>query len=645
MSSEFPAERRRELLDDFYAECDELLTAMREGLTSWQSGNGGSRPDSATLEELFRHAHTMKGISAIAGLRLSEELAHGMEDVLRAISKRQLDPTPAIAAALEDGIQRLESIIAAHRQERTLPSAQDLLDTYRGFRPAAPGISTPSPAAPGSPALPRSGAGTMTAVATFVPSKELDERGINVSAIRQRLSQLGPIVQATPIILGPGSIRFEFTVAISAPPDDTAAWTADGVVWEVRGPAAEPASDAGTGDALSLTPSHIIRVDLARLDDLMRITGELVIHRSRLEDLLRQIERPPEGLKETSVALGRSLREMRQAVTRVRMVPIAEIFTRMPYVVRDLMRDSPKKVHVVLDGGQTEIDKFLVERLKEPLLHLVRNAFAHGIENPTVRAAAGKPAEATLRLHAASDGDSVVIRVADDGAGIDADAVATRAAKQGVRLPRVLDAPGLLELLCTRGFSTRDEADLASGRGVGMAVVADCVREHGGTLSLDTALGRGTTFTLRLPLSLSIADAIVVAVGAERCCVPMGSVSEIFQVPADRLRLINREEFVPYRDGLLPLRRLRALFRQAPADAGTLTILVVTTARGSAGLAVDRVIAQREIVVRPLSDPLLRVPGLAGATELGDGRPLLILDPAPLTEGAVRPAGFVPSLS
>jgi two-component system chemotaxis sensor kinase CheA len=635
MASEIPAERRRALLDDFYAECDELLTAMREGLAAWLAA-GDVAPAAVVLEDLFRHAHTLKGNSAIAGLRTAEELAHGMEDVLRSISKNQLVPDRAIAEALEAGTQRLEQIVGAHRHGRTAPEIGDLLEHYRQMlgaaRPANPSFPVPE-AAP----APSTSTDPVGSIAIFVPSKELDARGINVSTVRQKISGLGRIVQAAPRILGPGAMQFEFKVAAPVP-DDAANWAADGVTWQAAGVVGETVSPPeGASDALTLTPSHIIRVDLARLDDLMRITGELVIHRSRLEDIFRQIEHAPEGLKEASLALGRSLREMRTAITQARLVPIAEIFTRMPYVVRDLMRESTKKVRVVLEGGQTEIDKFLVERLKEPLLHLVRNAFAHGIELPATRLAAGKPEEATLRLQAESDGDSVVIRVSDDGAGIDVDDVATRALRQGLTLPPTLDARGLLELICTRGFSTREEADLASGRGVGMAVVADSVRRHGGTLGLETTLGRGTVFTLRLPLSLSIADAIIVAVGSERCAIPMGAVNEIIQVPAERLRTINREEIVPYRDGLLPVRRLRNLFRQAPDAPDPLTILVVASERGAAGLVVDRVLAQREIVVRPLTDPLLRLRGVTGATELGDGRPLLILDPAPFTDGAVRP--------
>ena len=390
-------------------------------------------------------------------------------------------------------------------------------------------------------------------------------------------------------------------------------------------------------ETLSLTPSHIVRVDLARLDDLMRIVGEMVIHRSRLEERIHQVGGEQPGLKEVNLSLSRSLREMREAITRVRMVPIGELFARMPFVVRDLGRDSGKKAKVTLLGVQTEVDKFLVERLKEPLLHLVRNAFSHGIESTADRVAAGKPAEAVITLQAASAGEFVLITVGDDGRGIDTAAVGRRAVALGLTVPAELGNEAVLGILCAPGFSTREEADRASGRGVGMAVVANTIRELGGTLTLETSLGQGTEFTLKVPLSLSIADAITVGVGSQICAVPQNAVDEIIQLPAAQRRTISQSEVVPYRDGLLPLVRLASMFGGGKPTGDKLTILVVSSDRGAVGLVVDRVLSQREIVIRPLADPLLRVRGISGATELGDGRPILILNPAALTEGVTRP--------
>jgi two-component system chemotaxis sensor kinase CheA len=234
-------------------------------------------------------------------------------------------------------------------------------------------------------------------------------------------------------------------------------------------------------------------------------------------------------------------------------------------------------------------------------------------------------------------GESVLIQIMDDGRGVDRPAVADRARRLGLNVPEEVDDRALLEILSSSGFSTRDEADRAAGRGVGMAVVANTVRELGGTVTLETELGHGTTFKLRLPLTLSISDAIIVSIGDEICAVPQGLVDEVVQIPAGEARGIKQTEVVPYRDGLLPLVRLRSLFGLGPSSREIMTILVVSSERGATGVVVDGVRARREVVVRPLADPLVRVAGITGATELGDGRPILILDPGALTSGVVRP--------
>jgi two-component system chemotaxis sensor kinase CheA len=344
-----------------------------------------------------------------------------------------------------------------------------------------------------------------------------------------------------------------------------------------------------------------------------------------------------EELDEVNSSFARSLRDLREGIMRVRLVPVAEIFSRMPFVVRDLARETGRKVRLNLSGQQTEIDKFLVERLKDPLLHLVRNSVSHGIESADERLAEGKPADATISLSASTVGDHVLIEVADDGRGVDPQHVAKRASAQGLRVPEVLDSAAVLNLLCEPGFSTRDEVDRASGRGVGMAVVNNVVRELGGTLAMQSEVGRGTRFILRLPLTLAIAEAFIVASGDQTFAVPQSFVQEILQMTADQVHRVNRTELLPYRDSVLPLFRLSSLLRAEPATRLRSLVLVLGSERGSVGLVVDQVHGQREIVVRSIRDPLVKVPGVAGATELGDGKPVLILDAAALTEGVVRP--------
>jgi two-component system chemotaxis sensor kinase CheA len=318
-------------------------------------------------------------------------------------------------------------------------------------------------------------------------------------------------------------------------------------------------------------------------------------------------------------------------------VPIAEIFSRLPFVVRDLARETEKKVQIAIEGQNTEIDKYVVERLKEPLLHLVRNAVSHGIETPAERARAGKPAEATLLLRASTSGQSVVIEVRDDGRGVDAGKVAARAADLGIGMSPTPSDAEVLGVISRPGFSTRVEADRAAGRGVGMAVVHRTVRELSGSLSLESERGQWTRFTLRLPLTLSIAETFLVSAADQICAVPQAFVEEVMQFSEADVRAIDGMEVISYRDGILPLIRLRRMFGAEPFSSAQLPLLVLGSERGLCGLVVDRIHGQREVVVRAMNDPLLQVHGVSGATELGDGRPVLILDAVALSSGAVRP--------
>jgi two-component system chemotaxis sensor kinase CheA len=385
-----------------------------------------------------------------------------------------------------------------------------------------------------------------------------------------------------------------------------------------------------------LAPSNVVRVDLARLDELMRLIGELVTSRARLDESLKHLRQhvaPAEwrALQETSQAMSRQLRDLREGVMRVRMVQVGEIFERMRFVVRDLTRESGKEIRLDLRGQETEIDKFLVERMTDPLLHLVRNAVSHGLETVEERAALGKPPAGRITLRAATSGENVLIEIADDGRGIEAERVAARARERGlISGDARLDEALMLKLICAPGFSTRDEADRASGRGVGMDVVCSTVEELGGTLTMATEKDRGTRFTIELPLTLAIADALIASVGGQRFAFPQAVVREVIEVEASAVRVLENNEIVSYRGGVLPLVRLARLFGLEETTGRAFHVFVIGGGANAVGLAVDRAVGQREVVVRGLNDPLVKVAGVAGATDLGDGRVVLILDVAAL---------------
>jgi two-component system chemotaxis sensor kinase CheA len=660
-----------QFLDDYFAECDEHLTLVRRHLLALEEQIGQPVVEPSSLDELFRSFHTLKGISAMVGLGEAEQLAHHMESYLRVL--RQAD-----APLGEDGIEALmagttvlEQVINAFRKKETATGVDATVARLRALvsepasRPELPapaggvddGIADNGSERTHTPDAARLSEDVRKLRFEFVPTPALSERGVNVNSVRARLQEIGELLQATPHVREQGGIVFEFIVATGVEETLFAGWHEDNLTYTPveeaeAGETRPPTSPAQTGSASDPdgadasgspapaasmhAPSNVVRVDLARLDELMRLIGELVTSRARLDDSLKQLKRsvPPaewRALQETSQAMARQLRDLREGVMRVRMVQVGEIFERMKFVVRDLARESGKHVKLELLGQETEIDKFLVERMMGPLLHLVRNAVSHGLETVGERVAQGKPPEGRITLRAATVGDNVLIEIADDGRGIDAERVAARARARGLIAGDVkLDEALLLKLICTPGFSTRDEADRASGRGVGMDVVGRTIEELGGTLALATEKHRGTHFTIELPLTLAIADALIGSVGGHRFALPQSAVREVIEVEASAIRVLENNEIVPYRGGVLPLVRLARLFGLEEKGGRASHVFVIGSGANALGLAVDRIIGQREIVVRGMNDPLVKVRGVAGATDLGDGRVVLILDVAAL---------------
>jgi two-component system chemotaxis sensor kinase CheA len=630
-----------DLLPDYVAECDEHLTAAGRVLLAVEPAP--DRIGGEQLDELFRAFHTIKGLSGMMGVGDAERLAHGLESYLGAIRKGQIGLTATGVDVLIDAVRILEGVVAARRDQRPGPDVEAVIGRAAGLVPdrqRSPAATLPMPSGAG-PAVEGERPSRLEAAlregqriwrVTFTPSSDLAGRGITVSTVRDRLRTTAEIVLAEPRAVPGEGITFVFLVAAKAA-DFPAVVGGEGLIVEPH--ATPPIPSADRADASPLTPANLVRVDLARLDELMRTVGELIITRARLDvGLGRATAALPAGerreLAETTLVLERQLRALRDGVMRVRLVPVRDVFARMRFVVRDLARETGKAVALDFVGGDTEIDKFVVERLADPLLHLVRNAVSHGLESPADRAAAGKPERGRIDLRATAAAGAVVVEVEDDGRGIDPERIFAHARAAGL-VPdgAPADPNAVLDLICAPGLSTRQTADRASGRGVGMDVVRRAVEDLGGDLALETRPGRGTRFTARLPLTLAIADALIVAVGGQTYAVPQAAVREVVPVGAASTTALENNELLRHASGVLPLLRLHDLFG-TPRPTGDFTALVVGDGRRAVALAADRVLGLREIVVRPLADPLAQAPGFAGATELGDGRAVLILDTAGL---------------
>jgi two-component system chemotaxis sensor kinase CheA len=371
-----------------------------------------------------------------------------------------------------------------------------------------------------------------------------------------------------------------------------------------------------------------VRIDLARLDTLMNLAGELTIARGRLLQLTAG--NPDAALDETVQQLAALVGELQREVTASRMVPVGQVFDRFPRMVRDVARTLGKDVAFTIEGREIELDRSLIDELGEPVVHLLRNAVDHGLEGAAERVAAGKPAQGTLVLSAVRDRAAALVRVSDDGRGIDRQRVLERARAAGLVAPhvRALDDADLLRCIAHPGFSTKDAVTGVSGRGVGVDAVVTNVRALGGTVELHTEAGAGTTITLRLPLTLAIVRALLARAGGEQYALPVTHVRETLAWGPDVVRQVNGREMLVLRDQTMPLLDLRDVVRlEAPRVEGAgREIVVIERGERQAGLVVDQLVGQDDIVVKPFDAARDALGCFSGATILPDGAPALIMD-------------------
>jgi two-component system, chemotaxis family, sensor kinase CheA len=634
-------------LTEYFAECEEHLILVRRGLLALEGTVGDSRPKTSLTEELFRSFHSLKGLAGMVEDRDGEFLAHEMESYLRALREGDVRLTTHGVETLIEGTRTLEATIAARHAQQSPPDPTRTLASLRALVGHVPveGRRLTLPTEDAAPALP-------SWECVFTPSPELIARGVNVDLVRSRLRAAGEIINATPLVGEQGAVAFRFLVAGDIPGELVEAWRDDGMTCTRREESVDTTPPVLSAEPLAapqpavLSSGHYVRVHLDRLDELMRMIGDLVIHRARLSEALASVERrvPPaewRAVQESTISIERQLRMLREGVMRVRLVPVDEIFHRIPFAVRDLARETGRRARVEISGQETQIDKYLVERMMDPILHLVRNSVAHGLESPAERVAAGKAPEGTIALAASASGDVVTLDIADDGRGVDAERVLERARATGVALPAGdIDDARLLDLICAPGFSTREQSDRVSGRGFGMAVVRSTVQDLGGSMRMLSTPGIGTRFTISLPLTLAITDALIARVGSHTFAVPQSAVREVVEIDGSAIRGLQDREMTVFRGGALPVIRLASVLGIRPSPTlQRFHAFIVGAGPAAVALLVDRIVGQREIVVRTTVDPLVHVDGISGATDLGDGRAVLILDVTALARlGAELPA-------
>jgi two-component system chemotaxis sensor kinase CheA len=399
---------------------------------------------------------------------------------------------------------------------------------------------------------------------------------------------------------------------------------------ERRGPRSDEGEAAG----------NVVRIDFRRLDAMLEVLGEGLIQHSSLVDLYRRLARKVgacpelEGLDQTVLALQKTLSRLESTLMETRLLPVSTVLSRFPRLVRDVAHAEGKKVRLEVSGGETRLDKAVLDRLSEPLLHLVSNAVAHGLERPEERTRAGKPAEGLIRLRAGAVSGLVTIRVSDDGRGFDEDAIRAKAEALGLDV-RNADTAQLHHLVFVSGLSTAEQVTTLSGRGLGLDVAANVIHALGGTIEVESRKGKGTAFTLSLPVTLAIVRSLIVEVDRERYALPLSHVAETVRAEPEAIRQINHQGVTQWRGDLIHVADAGAVLGTPESSRGRRPFYVVMTAGAKRrGLLVDRLIGHQDIVVKGLDPALGRPAVVSGTTILGDGRVACILDVVRILDGA-----------
>jgi two-component system chemotaxis sensor kinase CheA len=652
----------KEFLSAYLAEVEEQLQSANARLLDIEASAREGKVNPRSVRDLFRAIHTIKGLSAMVGVEPAVAIAHRMETVLRVsdnaggrLALASIDTLLQAIRAIEHRVREISEGNEASAAPRAVLEALDQLETSPSPAPSTTGAALDLDPAIASKLAPfevdllvdgvRNGRRAIRA--DFRPSPAKAERGLSINTVRERVGSIAEIVKVVPVSVpateeSPGGLSFAILLLTSVSDDDLA--NAVGIAPEALRVIVSPPPTASAAPASLLVEEdegreptvqrrNIVRVEVGRLDDAMEHLSTLIVTRSRLARAVAALSAAGVNTRELVEIVRdntRQLRDLRAAILRVRMVPVGEVLDRIPLLLRGLRRESGKQVRLSVDAGSAELDKGVAERLFPAIVHLVRNAVDHAIETPKERVLAGKPEEGTLRIACfAQSNTRLELRVTDDGKGIDRASIARLAGRE------ISTDAALLDALCRAGFSTRGEATTTSGRGMGMEIVKRIVVDQlGGELAMKTEIGKGTTFTLRVPLTISIVDAFTMECHDQRFVVPVSMVEEILEIDGAAVRYGPsggvddgaRAGVLRRRGETVPLVDLASALRLRTGGAHGRQAMLVRFGGEPIAFGMNRVIGQQEAVVRPLIDPLVQAPGVAGATDLGDGKPTVVLD-------------------
>ena len=678
-------------MDMFLDESHEHLQSLNEGLLRLEE----NMEEIGAVNDIFRNAHTLKGMSATMGFAKIAELTHEMEDVLDLVRKEQLKLNEDIMDTLFKCLDSLEQMVdsVGNGEAEDVVDVSDLVAKLSSISKGTPAPAAAAPAAASSSAPAAGGAGAGTDLdldeIDLDVMKKAKEAGMHMFHVKvtlmetcvlkaarsvmvmHALDEVGDVIKSIPPAEDLEQEKFErsFDVVVATGADAQAVQNAVDSVSEIEdvlvelldpdklgkseapAPAAAPAASAPAATAAAPAAkkeaakpaaapakkqhqSQSVRVDIEKLDTLMNLMGELVINKVRLEQI-GQTHRLSD-LMETLEQMDRVTGDLQNIVMKVRMVPVSAVFNRFPRMVRDVSKELGKEINLTIEGEETELDRTVIDEIGDPIMHLLRNSLDHGVESPDAREAKGKSRTGEVGLIARHEGNNVVIMITDDGAGIDANKIRRKAVEKGMVTQSEadsLDDADAVRLIFLPGFSTAEQITDISGRGVGMDVVRSKIEALSGHVDVETHIDEGSVFKIKLPLTLAIIQAMLVRVQEEMYAIPLTSIDSTINIEPSDIQTVQNKEVIVLRGEIIPIIRMEeALQVPHKKDSDEHFVVVVHAGEAKAGIVVDNLIGQQEIVIKTLGNLFAGLKLFGGATVLGDGRVALILDVATMIQ-------------
>ncbi len=660
----------------FLDELEEKIHVLSENFLMLER-KGDSRE---VLQKIFRAAHTIKGSSAVMGYEKMASLTHEMENLFDQMRRGEFLPvTRQLVDTLFMALDTLQALRDEIVGKDVSVDIRQVVEELRQWQEGNPAIPDAEPEKSG---LQPGVTGTLETVVQEVIREaelkgyqaywvktELDPdcqmKSVRAFLFFETLQQVGEVIKSEPPIEDIQDGRFDngFQVVLLTKEDSDRVRSLLMAIAEITTVSLEQIVLTGGVDLLKqldfkgaaeqareheVKTVQTVRVDVRRLDTLMNLVGELVIDRTRLNRFAKIFEERfgpgsedlVDNLNEISRHLGQVSGDLQEQIMKARMLPVAQVFNRFPRMVRDLAKKLGKEINFIVEGHETELDRNVIEVIGDPLIHLIRNAIDHGIEVPGERLKLGKPRVGVLKLKASYMENHIIIIVQDDGGGIDQDRLRAKAVERGLmdwEMAERLTDQEALNLIFMPGFSTVAEVSDLSGRGVGMDIVRNQIENINGIVDISSTLGVGTTFTIKLPLTLAITQALMVGLGNGQFAFPLANVVETISVQAGEIKRVKHREVILVRGRILPLLRLSEVFEmEGIEEKDRLFVVVLGIGEKRVGVIVDKLLGELEIVIKSLGDYLGKVPCLSGATILGDGQVALIVD----VGGLVKEIGF-----